>query len=94
MTESSYCCIQLAPSREDGTALLHFVPPAVFELYVSVDNLLALSLTTSHACLCNLAVAARTMFLTVFVCTWMPKIYGYVTNRHALFDYEQCGAHM
>ena len=32
-----------------------------FELCVWVDNLLALSLTTSHACLCCLTLAARAM---------------------------------
>jgi len=55
-TESSYCCIQPAPSREDGTASLCFV-------LITTCNILyfVFELTISHACLCSLAVAAQAM---------------------------------
>ena len=67
-TESSYCCIQLAPSRENGTASLVFVLTTtcnILNFVFELINLLALLLTTSHACLCGLAVAAHAMFVEV-----------------------------
>ena len=62
-TESSYCCIQPVPSQEDGTASLCSVLPTTCNIltFVFELNLLSLSLTTSHVCLCGLAVAARAM---------------------------------
>ena len=100
---SSYCCIQPAPSREAGTPSPCFVlitTSNILYFVFWVDNLLALS--TSHACLCGLAVAARAMLqqchahnvcvhpdVNVCMCVILHAqiIYGLVSLRN--FSYIQ-----
>jgi len=77
-TESSYCCIQPAPSQEDGTALLCFVLITtcsilnfVFELTICLLYHLQL-----HTCACAVlqwlhAQCSSSTMDAMFVCIWM-----------------------
>ena len=59
-----------------------------FVLCIWVDNLLAISLTSSHACLCGLTVAARTM-LHAYAHA-MPRTMRYIACANNFMVYYLC----